>query len=174
MRACASYQSQCYDVRFTNANIIYERLKDRESLVWNHTYPWPWLSNNSIQKGHEWVQFHTGLSLSFNFFVHNIHTDELERKRGVWEQGYIAPVIFVTSEDMSTIYPHVLNHHNSSRTISASSGCQCDDSLWLLSTSFWKASFSLLLYEIHSFCKVASHHSFLERAVSGLFSASGC
>ena len=53
---------------FVRVNIMHENLKERESLVQNHTYPWPsqpWLGKNSIEKGHRWAQFRTRLSLSF-------------------------------------------------------------------------------------------------------------
>ena len=48
-------------------NIMCEKLKERESLVWNRAHPWPswlWLGKNSIEKGHGWVRFCTRLSLS--------------------------------------------------------------------------------------------------------------
>ena len=54
----------------TRVNIMCEKLKERESLVWNHAHAWPswpWLGKNSIEKGLGWVQFCTRLSLSFSF-----------------------------------------------------------------------------------------------------------
>ena len=51
-----------------------KKLKERESLVWNHAHPWhswPWLGNNSMESGYGWAHFHTRLSISFSFFVHN-------------------------------------------------------------------------------------------------------
>ena len=47
-----------------------EKLKERESLVWNCAHQWPsqpWLGKNSIEKGNGWERFSTRLSFSFNF-----------------------------------------------------------------------------------------------------------
>ena len=56
------YASQTQDRKWkVGENIImHEKLKERESLVWNHTHLWlywPWLVKNSIEKGHGWVWF---------------------------------------------------------------------------------------------------------------------
>ena len=50
-----------------------DKSKERESLVWNGTAPTRglpghgWARIQFIEKGHEWVQFCTKISLSFKF-----------------------------------------------------------------------------------------------------------
>ena len=79
------------------ANITCENLKESESLVWNHAYPWPFsiefLPNHGWE-GHGWAWFHTRLPLSFNFFVHNIQVGEVQRER---ESGNEATVYIIIS-----------------------------------------------------------------------------
>ena len=76
-------------LNFACTNIIMrEKLKERESLVWNGAHSWPslpWLSRNSIEKGHGWVRFFTRFSLSFKF-LHIIFARAKfkERERKIW------------------------------------------------------------------------------------------
>ena len=56
---------------FARVNItVCEKLKERESLVWNRAHLWPlsieFLPNHD-REGHGWARFRTRLSLSFNF-----------------------------------------------------------------------------------------------------------
>ena len=49
---------------------MHEKLKERESLIWNHTHPWPFsieFLRNHGQEGDGWAGFHTRLSLYFKF-----------------------------------------------------------------------------------------------------------
>ena len=55
---------------FTRTNIMHEKMKEMESLVWNRTHLWP---NHGREGNHYgWAWFRTRLFLSFNFFVHNV------------------------------------------------------------------------------------------------------
>ena len=63
---------------------IQENMKEKESLVWNHTHTWfsrlwPMVGQEfSIENGHQgWRGDVTGSLSLLQFFVHNIHTDEV-------------------------------------------------------------------------------------------------
>ena len=64
---------------FARANIMHEKLKERESLVWNRAHLWSFSIEflpNHGREGHGWAQFCTRLPL-LQFFTDNVHAGEV-------------------------------------------------------------------------------------------------